>query len=299
MMDYLKPLALWLKKNVILNKFTGYHTGGRAQWLFEPDTTEVLIRGVKIFSEHGIPFYVLGGGTNILVADKGVEGVVIRLSKPAFRFIEMQKDGIKCGPGVTTREFSASVLSQSLSGFEFLAGFPGTIGGAVYGNAGGTEGGICTMLEKVTALSPKGELICFLKEMFDYGYRSFPLIDGMILVELLFRREKGETPVILKKMDEIRRHRRTSDPKGFSCGSVFKNPKEMKAWEVIDKLGLRGRTIGGAVISAQHSNWIINQGTAVSQDIFDLIRLVQKEALAKLKIEMHPEVKMWGNFDKK
>lgn len=299
MNELFKPLIPWLKKNVLMDKLTGYHTGGRAQWMFEPDSEEVLIQGVKIFAEHGIPFYLLGGGTNVLVSDKGVEGVVIRLHKPAFRFIEMQKDGIRCGPGVTTRDFSANALSQSVTGFEFLAGFPGTIGGAVYGNAGGSETGICSMLEKVTTLSPKGELLTFLKKDFNYGYRSFSSVQGMILLEMLFRMEKGETPVILKTMDEIRRHRRASDPKGFSCGSVFKNPKEMKAWEVIDKLGLRGKTIGGAMISEKHSNWIINQGSAVSQDIFDLIRLVQKEALSRLGIEMFPEVKIWGIFDKK
>ena len=299
MNELFKPLIPWLKKHVAMNKLTGYHTGGHAQWMFDPDSIEVLAKGVKIFSDQGIPFYVLGGGTNVLVSDKGVEGVVIRLHKPAFRFIEMQKDGIKCGPGVTTREFSAALLSQSLSGFEFLAGFPGTIGGAVYGNAGGPETGICSMLEKVTVLSPKGEIHSFLKEKFNHGYRSFPLVNGMILVEMLFQMEKGETPAILKKMDDIRRNRRTSDPKGFSCGSVFKNPKEMKAWEVVDRLGLRGKKIGGAEISQKHSNWIVTQGTALSQDVFDLIGLVQKEALARWGIEMYPEVKIWGNFDKK
>ena len=299
MTGHLKPLMQWIKKNVPMDKLTGYHTGGRARWMFEPDSPEVLAQGVKIFADHGIPFHVLGGGTNVLVSDKGIDEVVIRLNKPAFRFIEMQKDGIKCGPGVSTKEFSADALSQSLSGFEFLAGFPGTIGGAVYGNAGGVETGICSMLQKVKALSPKGEFVTFFKKEFNYGYRSFPLIQGMILLEMLFRVEKGETPVILKKMDDIRRHRRTSDPKGFSCGSVFKNPEEMKAWEVIDKIGLRGKVIGGAMISEKHSNWIINQGTASSQDVFDLIRLVQKEALARLGIEMFPEVKIWGIFDKK
>ena len=293
--DLLKNLPQ-CKKNASLKEFSGYKTGGKADWLFEPDSLERLTTGLKLFAENKIPYFLLGEGTNVLIHDEGFRGVVIRLVKPGFRYIKLLEDQIQCGPGVTTRDLSSFALSKGYAGFEFLAGFPGTLGGAVYGNAGDADRGICSMLERVQIVLKNGEIKNHMKSEFDFSYRSFPLVKEGIITELAFRIIPGETKEILSLMDEIRRRRRTKDPKGPSCGSVFRNPEGTKAWEIIDRLGLRGKTIGGAEIAEKHPNWIINRGNAKSDDIWKAILHIQKEAKERFHVELELELKLLGKF---
>lgn len=296
MINLLKPISHCVKKNIPLKTLSGYKTGGKADYLFEPDSIGLLCVGIEIFNENKIPYFVIGAGTNILIHDEGFRGVIINFSKHVFRFIELQKEFIKCGPGVTTKDLSSFALSQSIKGFEFLAGFPGTIGGAVYGNAGGIDIGICNLLECVQVVSNTSEIIAFEKSKFDYTYRNFPLVKNHIITEMYFKIEHGETTEILKKMDDIRLNRMSNDPKGFSCGSVFKNPPNKKAWQIIDNLGLRGYSIGDAEISTKHANWIINKGKATSSDIWHLIRIIQIQAKDKYGIDLELELKTLGDF---
>ncbi len=281
-----------------MKRYVTFRTGGPADYFFEPDSLDVLKKGLELFFQKNIPIYLLGDGSNTLVHDEGFRGVVIRLQSPAFSFLEKTGDlFLRCGAGVKNHRLAAFAAEQGIEGFEFLCGFPGTLGGSLFGNAGSRDETLGMRAKKIVCLTKEGHREEFSETQFNYGYRSFPLLQNKIIVELFVEGTgKNAFEKICGKNEQVRQIRREKDPKGFTCGSVFKNPEGTHAWKVIDQLRFRGKSIGGAHFSETHPNWILCDKDARSEHIWALIRLAQSEAQNQLGVLLEIEVRCLGDF---
>jgi UDP-N-acetylenolpyruvoylglucosamine reductase len=293
--EVLRP---FLQEKVFLSRYVTFHTGGPADYFFEPDSLDVLKKGLELFSQNNLPIHVLGDGSNTLIHDHGFRGVVIRLQSPAFSALEKIGDlGLRCGPGVKNHRLAAFAAEQGVEGFDFLCGFPGTLGGSIFGNAGSSQETLGMRLKKILCLTKDGQREDFSKDQFDFHYRAFPLLHNKIIVEMCVEGIGNNIPEkIYKKNEQVRQTRRAKDPKGFTCGSVFKNPEGTQAWKVIDQIGFRGKKIGGAHFSETHPNWILCEKNARSEDIWTLIQWAQSTAHSKLGILLEHEVRLLGDF---
>ncbi|MBN2144824.1 MAG: UDP-N-acetylmuramate dehydrogenase [Candidatus Aureabacteria bacterium] len=289
-----------LKEKVLMKSYVFFRTGGRADYLFEPDSADLLKEGLTLFKQAALPVFMLGAGAKVLVHDDGFRGVVIRLRKGAFAHMDKRNDLVyECGSGVMGADLAQLACREGVQGFEFLCGFPSSLGGAIHGNSGTKDGTIGPLLENMMTISPAtGEEKRWDKKEMDWKYRSFPALKDSIILSAVLRGMKGDTKTIADKMESIRLERGKNEPKGFSCGSIFKNAATIKAWEVIDQLGYRGYGIGGAQVSFEHPNWIVNKGRATSKNIWDLICLIRTKAKEKFDVTLELELNLLGDFMK-
>jgi UDP-N-acetylmuramate dehydrogenase len=271
-----------------------FKSGGLAEWLFEPKDTADL-QGFLRDLDPKTPVMALGLGSNLIVRDGGVKGVVVRLGK-AFAKVETAGDLVlDCGGGASGILVSSTARDNGIAGLEFLRSIPGTVGGFVRMNGGAYGGEVKDILIDCDVVMRDGTLVTLAVDELRYSYRHSELPDGAIVVAARFRGEPGEPEAIQAEMDRISASREASQPlRSKTGGSTFKNPKGYKAWQLVDEAGCRGLQIGGAQVSEKHTNFLINTGDATSADIEELGEEVRKRVKAKSGIELQWEIQRVG-----
>lgn len=285
------------REKFLLSKVTWFGVGGCAEILFKPADIEDLSYFLKTKSPN-IPYLVLGVGSNLLVRDAGVKGVVIRLGKE-FTEITHNENYLTAGAGALDLNVSNYCLDNALEGLEFLSGIPGVIGGALAMNAGAYGQEIANHLIKLEALDEHGDLITIKQEDCGFQYRSSNLNKNLIFTKAYFKIKAGDKNLIAKRMEDIQQQREQSQPiRNKTGGSTFKNPQEHKAWQLIDQAGCRGLRVGDAIMSEKHCNFLINQGSATASEIEQLGEKVRKAVFDNSGIMLEWEIKIVGSHDK-
>ncbi|GJQ57291.1 MAG: UDP-N-acetylenolpyruvoylglucosamine reductase [Candidatus Scalindua sp.] len=279
--------------DISLRKYTSFKTGGIAEIFVEPKSVSELREVLRFCMREQKKIFVLGNGTNILIQDDGVKGVVISMGGACFKEIKRYGMYVSSGAGVSLVELMRRVATWGLGGLSSLAGIPGSVGGAVMMNAGGKYGSISETIHSVTTVSFHGEIKKFSRKEIDFPYRGCSLREEIVLeVELLLRESHKERT--FKEMNTIYREKREKQPFGtLNAGCIFKNPQGFKAAELIDKAGLKGVKVGGAIVSEKHANFIINSEGATSNDILDLIKMIQNSVLEKYNVMLETELHFW------
>lgn len=280
-----------------MKKHTTFRVGGNADFFVIPKTVEEVKQMIMLCVEQDMPYYILGNGSNLLVGDKGYRGVVIQIYKEMNNiFVDGQK--IKVQAGALLSKIGSVALEAGLTGFEFAAGIPGTMGGAVVMNAGAYGGEMKDVLEEVTVLTKEGEVLILSKEQLDMGYRTSVVAKkDYIVLKATIALELGDRDAIKARMDELKVQRTTKQPLEFpSAGSTFKRPEGYFAGKLIQDAGLRGFQVGGAQVSEKHCGFVINKGDATAADIVELMKQVSERVKEKFGVELEPEVKRLGEF---
>jgi UDP-N-acetylmuramate dehydrogenase len=283
-----------LTANAPLAPLVWFKSGGSAQWLFEPKDEEDLT-GFLADLDPEVPVMALGLGSNMIVRDGGVPGVVVRLGK-AFSKIEKAHDvTLRCGGGASGILVSSTARDAGLAGLEFLRGIPGTVGGFVRMNGGAYGREVRDILVSARVALRSGKVEEWPLEMLGYTYRHSEVPDGAVVVEATFRGTPGKSDAIGAEMDAIARAREESQPlRSRTGGSTFKNPAGHKAWALIDAAGCRGLTLGDAQVSEKHCNFLLNLGSATSADIEALGEEVRRRVQAKTNIMLEWEIQRVG-----
>lgn len=297
--DALRQIApdLELNKNEKMSRHTTFKTGGPASLFIRPGDLDQLKAAVALLRRAEVSYFILGNGSNLLVSDKGYDGAII--STERFTDIHLEDDNrIYADAGAMNSRIAAFARDNSLTGFEFAAGIPGTIGGAMIMNAGAYDGEMKLVTKEVRALSPQGEIIRLSNESLQFGYRTSALKGkDFVVVSALLELEKGDKEEITAKMQELAQKRKDKQPLEYpSAGSTFKRPEGYFAGKLIEDAGLRGYTVGGAQVSEKHCGFVINKGEATSSDIYKLICDVQKKVQEDFGVKLEPEVIMLGKF---
>ena len=280
-----------------MKKHTTFRVGGNADFFVIPKTVEEVKQTIMLCVEQDMPYYILGNGSNLLVGDKGYRGVVIQIYKEMNNiFVDGQK--IKVQAGALLSKIGSVALEAGLTGFEFAAGIPGTMGGAVVMNAGAYGGEMKDVLEEVTVLTKEGAVLTLSKEQLDMGYRTSVVAKkDYIVLKATIALELGDRDAIKARMDELKVQRTTKQPLEFpSAGSTFKRPEGYFAGKLIQDAGLRGFQVGGAQVSEKHCGFVINKGDATAADIVELMKQVSERVKEKFGVELEPEVKRLGEF---
>ena len=279
-----------LDTNVLLSKYTTYKVGGKAQVLAYPKNTEKLITLLKWAKENNIPYKMLGNGSNLIFSDNDYNGILIKLTE--FDDIEIFDNKIKVGAGYSLMKLARVALKNSLTGLEFAAGIPGTVGGAVFMNAGAYKSDMGYIVQMINVLTPDFRIVTLENKELAFHYRTSFLKThpDYICLEAIIKLEKGKKEAIEEVMKSRLQRRRETQPLEYpSAGSVFRNPPEMFSGELIEKCGLKGKKIGGAQVSEKHANFIINTGNATATDIKELIDKVKEEVEKKYNVSLTTE----------
>ncbi len=284
-----------LTPNAPLAPLVWFKSGGAAEWLLEPKDVADLQRFLAELDPM-IPVMALGLGSNLIVRDGGVPGVVVRLGK-TFAKVEKTGEGIlDCGAGASGILVSSTARDSGIAGLEFLRSIPGTVGGFVRMNGGAYGGEVKDILVDCDVVMRDGELITLRVEELRYSYRHSELSDGAIVVAARFRGMAGDPVTIQAEMDRISASREASQPlRSKTGGSTFKNPDGHKAWQLVDEAGCRGLQIGGAQVSEKHTNFLLNLGDATSADIEALGEEVRARVKASSGIDLQWEIQRVGN----
>jgi UDP-N-acetylmuramate--L-alanine ligase/UDP-N-acetylenolpyruvoylglucosamine reductase len=277
-----------------LSKHTTMRIGGPAQFWVEPETEEGFARLVRFTTERAIPLFVMGRGSNLLVRDGGIRGVVVHLARKEFKQLKVQGMHISAGVGVKQRELAIAARDAQIGGFEWFEGIPGNVGGALRMNAGAMGGETFRQVVSVRFVDANGEFHTRIPAELEVHYRDVPTLAKNYAVSATFRGEPAAAAEIAARLDESQQKRRTSQPKESSAGCIFKNPGTIPAGKLIDELGLKGARVGGARVSEIHGNFIVNEGGASACDVLALIAQIQERARAARKIELHTEVQIVG-----
>jgi UDP-N-acetylmuramate dehydrogenase len=271
-----------------------FKSGGTAEWLFEPADTADLVDFLKQL-DSDVPVMGLGLGSNMIVRDGGVPGVVVRLGKPFAKVEPVGELMLRCGGGASGILVSSTARDAGISGVEFLRSIPGTVGGFVRMNGGAYGRETCDILVECDVVLRSGELRTYKVGELGYSYRHSELPDQAIVVSATFRGEPGEPEAIQAEMDRIAQAREESQPlRSKTGGSTFKNPLPHKAWALIDAAGCRGLTLGGAQVSEKHCNFLLNLGSATSADIEALGEEVRRRVKADSGITLEWEIQRVG-----
>ncbi len=287
-------LGKW-RENISLSKMTWLKLGGKADVVFEPADTSDL---QKFLQWYDGKIFILGGGSNTLIRDGGIRGVVIHLGSE-FSNITIDKTTIKVETGAHSRTVAIATAKAGLSGLEFLYTIPGTLGGGMRSNAGCYGGEISDFLTSITVVLCSGELKVLSKKDCGFSYRNSKIPENATVVEATFECKNKKFPAeIIKQMEETQTKRNASQPFGqATAGSTFKNPPNDSAGRLIDDAGLKGHKIGGISVSEKHANFFINDGTGTAKDFETLLYFVQKKVLKKSKIKLEPEVQFVGEIN--
>lgn len=280
-----------------MSRHTTFRIGGPAELFLVPKSTEEIAGIFKICREEGIPWFVLGNGSNLLVSDKGYQGVVIQLYK-GFGEVKVQGCQITAQAGALLSQIAAAAREESLTGFEFAGGIPGTLGGAVVMNAGAYGGEMKDVIKEVTVLTREGEIRTLQAEELAMGYRTSTIKEaGYIVLSAVLSLEKGDKEQIKARMQELAGMRSSKQPLQYpSAGSTFKRPEGYFAGKLIMDSGLRGYQVGGAQVSEKHCGFVINTGNATALDVRNLMADVQRIVEEKYGVKLEPEVKFLGDF---
>jgi UDP-N-acetylmuramate dehydrogenase len=271
-----------------------FKAGGAADWLFEPADIADLQAFLREL-DPAVPVMALGLGSNLIVRDGGVPGVVVRLGKAFARVERSDATTLKCGGGASGILVSSTARDSGVAGLEFLRSIPGTVGGFVRMNGGAYGGEVKDILVDCDVVLRSGELVRLPVEALHYTYRHSELPEGAIVVAARFRGQPGESAAIQAEMDRIAAGREASQPlRSKTGGSTFKNPPGHKAWELVDRAGCRGLTLGGAQVSEKHTNFLINTGSATSADIEGLGEEVRRRVKDNSGVELEWEIQRVG-----
>lgn len=288
-----------IRRNEPMKKHTTFRTGGNAAYYFVPSTIEELHSCLKILKANGEAYYLVGNGSNLLVSDSGYDGVVIQLM-PGLRQIHVFDDYIEAEAGALLSQIARIALENQLEGFEFAAGIPGTLGGAVVMNAGAYGGEMKHVIHSVKILDENLQIRTIPSDEMEFGYRtSLVKTKKYVVLSAKIILKKGNKALIEEKMLNYKNQRTEKQPLEFpSAGSTFKRPEGYFAAKLIDDAGLRGAAIGGAQVSEKHCGFIINQNQATAEDIYRLMLYIRKQVFSQTGIQLQPEVCMLGEFKK-
>jgi len=277
-----------------LAEYTSFRIGGPAMFLAVPSDREDLKAALAFARSEGLTVHLLGGGSNTLVRDGGLRGIAIRLD--GFQSLERCGDTVVAGAGVRISRLLAFCCRQGLSGLEILSGVPGTVGGAVWGNAGAWGGQTADPLSEVEIVTAAGDTQVLPRAAIPFRYRASGLPVGSVVVQATFVLAPGDPTTIRRRISGYLVRRNASQPVEFrSAGSIFKNPPGDYAGRLVELAGLKGTRIGNAMISAKHGNYIVNLGGARAADVLALVRLAQERVRATAGIDLDLEIKVVGD----
>jgi UDP-N-acetylenolpyruvoylglucosamine reductase len=277
-----------------LAKRTTLRVGGPADIYVEPANDEDLASVMRFCADHRLAFFVLGRGSNLLVKDAGFRGLVICLSHPGFSAIEITGERMRCGAGARLKAVAIEAKRNGLAGVEFLEGIPGSVGGALRMNAGAMGEATFDAVESVRMMDFSGAIRERNVKDLQVEYRSCPVFKSHIALAATLRVTRAARELIEQRMNECSRKRWQSQPAAPSAGCMFKNPASIPAGKLVDELGLKGTRVGGAVVSLEHGNFIVNVGGATARDVLELIGLLKKRAREERGIELQTEVEIIG-----
>ena len=282
-----------LRRDESLAPLTWLRIGGPAQYLAEPRTAAELESLLKACAEEELPVHVLGSGSNVLVRDEGVSGVVLKLTAPEFSLVVIDGTTVRAGCGVLLSHLVVETVGAGLAGLETLVGIPGTLGGAIRGNAGGRSGEIGQFVHSITVLSSTGQKFVRDAEDLKFAYRTSGISDLIILeAELTLSHEDPEE--IARRMRKLWIMKKSTQPLSFqSAGCIFKNPRGLSAGALIEQAGLKGTRVGQCEVSDRHGNFIVTYEGATSEDVLRLIDLVRTKVAEKHGIDLELEVQVW------
>lgn len=283
-------------ENEPLKNHTTWKIGGPVDVMVQPKDKDGLVKSMRIIQSHTLPYQVIGRGSNLLVRDGGIRGVVIKLGE-GLDYVKLDSEYVIAGAGHSFIKLATMVAKRGLTGLEFAGGIPGTVGGAVYMNAGAHGSDVSRILHSAEILFDDGELAMLTNEELQFSYRTSLLQYKRkgICIEAIFKLNEGNCQEISDSMAKHKDYRRTTQPLGQACcGSVFRNPEPYSAGQLIEQAGLKRFRIGDAQISALHANFIVNLGNASAQDVLTLIQHIQATIKSKYGVDMQPEVQVVG-----
>jgi UDP-N-acetylmuramate dehydrogenase len=282
-----------IKKDCPLSDYTWYRLGGKADWLISPTTTEQLQTALRRCHENNVPVHILGNGSNLLISDEGVRGAVIRPCGDGFN--QYRFDGVKltAGGAADLQRVLQDAVKRGLGGLEALAGIPGTIGGAVKMNAGGRFGDIGTCVDSVLVMDLHGNVFEKIKPELVFDYRHVN-ITARVILEARMELSEGDPEELLKTVKEVWIYKKNTQPLDMrNAGCVFKNPRGMSAGALIDRAGLKGEKIGGAMVSSKHANFITTEKGCTSADVKALIEKIRTVVRDQFDVELELEIEIW------
>ena len=289
-----------IKRKEEMKNHTSFKIGGIVDIFAEPENIEELIELIKFLRENDFIYYICGNGTNLLVADKGIRGVVVHIGQNISN-IKLQKSNktkIEVEPGATMAQISDFCIKNGLKGFEPLSGIPGTIGGAIAMNASAYQKEIKDLVDKVDVLEEDGKINQYKKDELEFDYRQ-SIIDGQnkIVTRVILSLESGDPKEIEENVNKYRELRNKKQPvEHLSAGSTFKRPKGDYASRLIDECGLKGAKVGDAVVSDKHAGFIINTGNAKASDVLKLMDKIKESVNIYYGVMLEPEYRIWGKF---
>lgn len=271
-----------------------FRVGGPADILVTPVNEEQVVNTLKLCREYNVPYFILGNGSNILVKDGGISGVVIKFNK--LNKVTSEGNCVTAQSGALLKDVSKAALENNLRGFEFACGIPGSIGGAVFMNAGAYDGEMAHVIKSARVIDENCNIKNLTKEELELGYRSSLVMKkGYVVIDATVELESGEYTSIKDKIDDLTNKRESKQPLEYpSAGSTFKRPEGYFAGKLIQDSGLKGFSIGGAAVSEKHSGFVINKGGATAKDVLDVIAHVQKTVKENFGVDLHTEVRIIG-----
>lgn len=283
-----------IKINEPMSEHIYFKVGGPVDYLVNPKRKEQVVEIINLCRGENVPYYIIGNGSNLLVKDGGIRGVVIKLCE--LDNIEVKDNIIISECGALLSKVSEVALDNSLTGFEFACGIPGSIGGAVYMNAGAYDGEISQVIKWAEIIDGTGNLVKLSKEELKLGYRtSYVMENGFVVVSACFELKSGDKGLIKNRVNELTTRREERQPLEYpSAGSTFKRPPGYFAGKLIQDAGLKGFSIGGAAVSEKHSGFVINRDNATAKDILELITHIQATIKEKFGVELNTEVRIIG-----
>ena len=292
-MNLFDGLEKIVEKDHPLAKETWYGLGGPADYFIRPQAIEQLRQVARRCNENNVPIYVLGYGSNLLVSDEGVRGAVIQLKTEHFSRMKFEKEQVAVGAGVELSRLLLTCAKKGLSGLEPLTGIPGSVGGAVRMNSGGTFGDIGTVIGSVTLMDKDGKIFEKSKPELQFDYRRTNITARFIL-EAQLNMTAGDPEQITRTIKEIWVFKKNNQPLNtINSGCIFKNPRGMSAGAMIDRAGLKGLQVGGAIVSEKHANFFIAQKDCTSKDVMRLIDVVREKVKKQFNIELELEIEIW------
>lgn len=286
----------YIIENVPMAEHSSFKAGGNADMMVMPQSIDELKDVLQILADAGYPYMILGNGSNILVKDGGYRGIMVKMGS-AFDNVSINGTEVVCGAGTLLSVAAKTAAAAGLTGLEFASGIPGSIGGAVFMNAGAYDGEMKFVLEKARIISKDGKEDGYMTaDELDMGYRHTILHEsGDIVVEAVFKLEEGDIDEIKAKIADLTAKRNSKQPVNFpSAGSFFKRPTGYFAGKLVQDAGLKGLTVGGAQVSELHSGFVINIGGATATDILQLMEIVQQTVMDKFGVMLEPEVRIIG-----
>lgn len=283
-----------------LGRHTSFRIGGPADVFVEVASVPELVGVLRACAEHAAPVFFLGGGTNLLVSDRGARGVVVKLGRP-FDFVEWHLGGtvprLRVGAAVPFKRLVMQTVAEGLAGLEFGEGIPGTVGGGLLMNAGAFGGEIGRTVDAIEAVTERGEHVVLPRERLGFAYRRLELPMRAIVTAVQLRLEHGAPDLLAARIRDAKARRDRLQPKGHpNAGSIFKNPPGTPAGKLLEAVGLKGARLGNAMVSLRHANFIVNLGGARAADVKGLMDLAARVVRQRLGVELEPEVRLVGDW---